>query len=183
MDLEEDNQRPWDPYVDIFNAKARIVLDIITPHVISRWIGTYFIIFAFMARIVLVEGWYIICYSWAIFILNMFLKFLTPKFDPSLEQDMTEQSIEEGTQLMDEKDDEFKPFIRRLPEFVFWKRATISTAIALVCSFIPVLDIPVFWPILVAYFVLLFFLTMRRQIQHMIKFRYVPFDLGKIRYK
>ena len=49
-------------------------------------------------------------------------------------------------------------------------------------SFIPFFDIPVFWPILVIYFFALCFMTMRRQIAHMIKFRYIPFNLGKKTY-
>jgi len=40
-------------------------------------------------------------------------------------------------------------------------------------------DVPVYWPILVMYFCVLFVLTMRRQLQHMIKYRYVPFDWGR----
>lgn len=46
----------------------------------------------------------------------------------------------------------------------------------------PVLDVPVFWPILVAYFFALFFVTMKRQIKHMLKHRYVPFSFGKKSY-
>lgn len=80
-------------------------------------------------------------------------------------------------------DDEFKPFIRRLPEFKFWFWTTRAFLIAFFCTFVPFLDIPVFWPILLLYFVLLFALTMRRQIKHMIKYRYIPFDIGKKSYK
>ena len=47
------------------------------------------------------------------------------------------------------------------------------------CSF----NIPVFWPILLLYFIALFVLTMKRQIKHMIKYKYVPFSLGKTRYQ
>jgi len=46
-------------------------------------------------------------------------------------------------------------------------------------TFFEVFDVPVFWPILLFYWVMLFFLTMRKQIQHMIKYRYVPFSFGK----
>ncbi|KAL9550764.1 retention in endoplasmic reticulum protein 1 [Mucor atramentarius] len=118
--------------------------------------------------------------SFGIYLLNMFLAFLTPKFDPSLEE---EEEDEEGPTLPTRNDEEFRPFIRRLPEFKFWYVSTKATAIALVCSFVPAFDIPVFWPILLVYFCLLFALTMRRQIQHMIRYRYVPFDIGKRKYK
>ncbi|KAH3669923.1 hypothetical protein OGATHE_002735 [Ogataea polymorpha] len=144
-------------------------LDIATPHTVYRWAATYVLMFLFALRIVLCEGWYIVCYTWAIYLLSMLLQFLTPKFDPSLEQEYENESIEEGTAKMTDKDDEFRPFIRRLPEFRFWLNATRGTVIALVCSLFRVFDIPVFWPILLIYFVILFTLTMRRQIQHMIK--------------
>lgn len=49
-------------------------------------------------------------------------------------------------------------------------------------TLIPIFDVPVFWPILLIYFFTLFALTMRNQIAHMIKFRYVPFAWGKARY-
>lgn len=77
--------------------------------------------------------------------------------------------------------------------------STRATAIALFCTISEVFDVPVYWPILLIYFFVLFALTMRRQIQyvipllyvvcansllrHMIKYKYVPFDIGrKVRY-
>ena len=48
-----------------------------------------------------------------------------------------------------------------------------------VATFFPVFDVPVFWPILLLYWMVLLFVTMRRQIKHMIKYRYVPFSFGK----
>lgn len=143
---------------------------------------------------------YISCFL-GIYLLNLFLAFLTPKFDPSIELDTQENEMEEGPALPTKADEEFKPFIRRLPEFKFWyvwKRrsrihcclhcfhfrysATKATVIAIVCSFFSIFDIPVFWPILLVYFCILFAITMRRQIKHMIKYRYIPFDWGKKNY-
>lgn len=51
--------------------------------------------------------------------------------------------------------------------------------IGFMMTFFEVFDVPVFWPILLFYWVMLFILTMRKQIQHMIKYRYVPFSFGK----
>ena len=56
---------------------------------------------------------------------------------------------------------------------------TKACCIAFVMTFFFVFDVPVFWPILLIYWVMLFLLTMRRQISHMIKYRYVPFSTGK----
>lgn len=153
------------------------------PHTLYRWCGFAGLLFIFMLRIVLSQGWYIICYSLGIYLLNLLLAFLTPKFDPSLEQEMKNESIEEGlSEEPNPEDEEFRPFIRRLPEFKFWYNATRAVCISIVLSLFSIFDIPVFWPILLMYFIILFTLTMRRQIQHMIKYRYLPFDFGKARY-
>jgi hypothetical protein len=54
-----------------------------------------------------------------------------------------------------------------------------SVVVAFLMTFFEIFDIPVFWPILLIYFFILFFMTMKRQIAHMIKHRYIPFDFGK----
>lgn len=75
-----------------------------------------------------------------------------------------------------------RPFARRLPEFKFWYSYIRATITALGMTFFEVFDIPVFWPILLLYFLALFFITMKRQIRHMIKHRYVPWSWGKQKY-
>jgi hypothetical protein len=55
--------------------------------------------------------------------------------------------------------DEFKPFIRRLPEFKFWHSATRAITISFVCTWFSIFDVPVFWPVLVFYWFILFTLT------------------------
>ena len=54
-----------------------------------------------------------------------------------------------------------------------------SFLIGMVMTFFIVFDVPVFWPILLMYWCVLFFVTMKRQIRHMIKYKYVPFTTGK----
>lgn len=56
---------------------------------------------------------------------------------------------------------------------------TKAFCIAFMMTFFSVFDVPVFWPILLCYWVVLFVLTMRRQIAHMIKYKYIPFNIGK----
>lgn len=46
--------------------------------------------------------------------------------------------------------------------------STRATVIALFCTFSEAFDVPVYWPILVVYFFVLFALTMRRQIQYVV---------------
>ncbi|PPQ98388.1 hypothetical protein CVT24_004067 [Panaeolus cyanescens] len=183
------------------------ILDRWTPHMLQRWLATAGLLAVFFLRIVLAQGWYIVCYAHAIYLLNLLLAFLQPKFDPSLQEDLLADEVEEGgdpvSPLPSQRDDEFRPFVRRLPEWQFWSvhiyfkfnigppnnhsrglllhrlSATRATVIALFCTLSEVFDVPVYWPILVVYFFTLFALTMRRQIQHMIKYKYVPFDIGR----
>lgn len=160
------------------------LLDESVPYTKYRWGAFGVLLSLFFLRIILVQGWYIICYALLIYLLNLFLAFLTPKFDPSLEQEEQAMDLEDGVggTLPTTADEEFKPFIRRLPEFKFWRNGMIATSISLVMSFFSIFDIPVFWPILLIYFILLFTLTMRKQIQHMVKYKYLPWDIGKAKY-
>merc|ERR1719150_1597122 len=80
------------------------------------------------------------------------------------------------------KDEEYRPFVRRVPEYLFWLSAFRATAISLFLTLFPILDVPVFWPILLVYFFILFFLTMKRQFEHMLKYKYIPFSWGKKKY-
>jgi len=110
-----------------------------------------------------------VAYSLGIYLLNLFLAFLSPKFDPSLDAADADADMEEGSSsksapntsgiLPTKNDQEFRPFVRRLPEFKFWYSATKAVAIAFTASWFAVFDVPVFWPVLVVYWLLLFVLT------------------------
>ena len=168
------------------------------PYYWPRWTLSAILLLAFMARVVISQGWYVVAYALWIYLLNVFLAFLSPKFDPSGELDNdadlsdqsgpalpTVSSFSGGAnvhQTTDADDDEFRPFVRRLPEFVFWHSVTTAIILSIGASLFPIFDIPVFWPILLFYFILLFVMMMKRQIKHMIKYKYIPFDFGKKKY-
>ncbi|KAK5135222.1 hypothetical protein LTR08_005471 [Meristemomyces frigidus] len=165
-----------------FSRMYQAYLDKSTPYVAYRWAATATVFLAFVLRIVFAQGWYIVAYSLGIYLLNLFLAFISPKFDPSLEADSDmEDGVPAGQQssLPTKNDQEFKPFVRRLPEFKFWHAAMRAVSLAFCCSWSEIFNLPVFWPVLVVYWLILVFLTMRRQIQSMIKYRYVPWDFGK----
>ncbi|KAI6677730.1 hypothetical protein NL676_038526 [Syzygium grande] len=121
------------------------------------------------------QGFYIVSYGLGIYILNLMIGFLSPLVDPELE-------ASDGPMLPTKGSDEFKPFIRRLPEFKFWHSITSAFFIAFLMTFFSMFDVPVFWPILLFYWLVLFIMTMRRQIAHMIKYKYIPFSIGKQKY-
>ncbi|CAK5085296.1 unnamed protein product [Meloidogyne enterolobii] len=64
---------------------------------------------------------------------------------------------DEGPVLPKSNSEEFRPFMRRLPEFKFWLSTMKSTLVAFTCTFFEVFDVPVFWPILVMYFIGIFY--------------------------
>jgi hypothetical protein len=118
----------------------------------------------------MVQGYFIVAYGLGIFLLNNFIAFLSPLEDPQSEQGLP-TTASEGK--------EFRPFARRLPEFKFWLACFRGTFTCIGMTAFPIFDVPVFWPILLMYFFVLFFMTMKRQIMHMYKHRYVPISFGK----
>ncbi|XP_075510584.1 protein RER1A-like [Primulina tabacum] len=159
----------------IFTISQRYqhLLDKTTPHVLNRWIAFLCIAALYVVRVYLVEGFYVVSYALGIYILNLLIGFLSPQVDPE---------FSDGPTLPTRGSDEFRPFVRRLPEFKFWYSITRAFCIAFILTFISIFDVPVFWPILLFYWIILCMLTLRRQIEHMIKYKYVPFSFGKQRY-
>ncbi|KAH7302727.1 hypothetical protein KP509_23G084800 [Ceratopteris richardii] len=155
-----------------FSRKFQFYLDKSTPHALWRWFGSLCVASIYCLRVYYLQGFYIVTYGLGIYILNLLIGFLSPQVDPETE----------GPMLPSKGSDEFKPFIRRLPEFKFWYALTKAFCVAFLMTFFSIFDVPVFWPILLLYWIVLFALTMKRQIRHMIKYKYVPFDIGKQRY-
>lgn len=167
------------------SVRYQLLLDASTPHWAARWTFSLIILLTFMLRIILAQGWYVICYGLSIYYLNLFIGFLSPKIDPEFQSTGDLEDPDDsltGPMLPTRANDEFRPFIRRLPEFKFWLSATRATLISLFLTLFEVFDLPVFWPILLLYFILLFISTMRQQIKHMLKHGYVPWDKGKKKY-
>lgn len=67
-----------------------------TPYTKSRWVGAFLNIALFLTRIVIAQGWYIVTYALGIYHLNLFIAFLTPKIDPSLDLDSGEYLSSDG---------------------------------------------------------------------------------------
>lgn len=162
------------------NMRYQLFLDKISPHWKARWIFSLFALAIFMARVVISQGWYVICYALSIYYLNLLIGFISPKVDPGMS--LNDDDDLGDPMLPTRANDEFRPFIRRLPEFKFWISGTKATLISLFLSLFDVFDVPVFWPILLIYFIILFACTMREQIKHMIRYSYVPWDSGKKKY-
>eukprot|EP00538_Stauroneis_constricta_P009583 CAMPEP_0119570506 /NCGR_PEP_ID=MMETSP1352-20130426/43648_1 /TAXON_ID=265584 /ORGANISM="Stauroneis constricta, Strain CCMP1120" /LENGTH=198 /DNA_ID=CAMNT_0007620175 /DNA_START=106 /DNA_END=702 /DNA_ORIENTATION=+ len=158
-----------------FKRMIQYWLDKSTIHTVPRWVVFTVLLALFFLRVYLVQGYFIVAYGLGIFLLNNFIAFLSPLEDPTDNGPGLPSTSAEGK--------EFRPFTRRLPEFKFWLACTRGVATCIVMTFFSVFDVPVFWPILLMYFFVLFFMTMKRQIMHMYKHKYVPITFGKSKYK
>jgi len=140
------------------------------PHLVPRWGTLCLLLVTYLLRVYFIGGWYIVSYALGIYLLNLLIDFLSPLEDPEFADE---------AELPTKNDDEYKPFIRKLPEFELWYNTSKALFWGLFCTFFDVLDIPVFWPILLMYFLALFVVSIKARIQHMIKHKYVPISVGK----
>lgn len=158
-----------------------------------RWVIVLLLFILYLYRLLKTEGFQALTYCLGIHLLNSFIGFISPLNEPEESQNTVEEE-EEITNLPTgennptlnnqprENEEEFRPFQRKVKEFEFWEILFISFLIGDILTFFPFFDIPVYWPILLAYFILLFIFTMRQQISRMIKFKYLPWDNGKTEY-
>ncbi|KYQ88570.1 retention in endoplasmic reticulum 1 like protein [Tieghemostelium lacteum] len=175
---------------DIISLKTAIerkykdLLDRTTKFLPQRWAFFGFLVFVYLLRVYISDGrWHVVTYAIGVYILTLSIAFLSPKWDPELEDGefgtlpTTSHSAFNTNQYQDP--DDVKPFVRRLPEFKYWLSCSKSIIYGLFATFFPILDLPVFWPLLLVYFFVITFITMKKQINHMIKYKYLPFTQGK----
>ncbi|KAL2906347.1 Protein RER1A [Bienertia sinuspersici] len=97
----------------MLSRRYQYYLDKSTPHILYRWIAFFIIAFSYALRVYIVQGFYIVSYGLGIYILNLLIAFLSPQVDPEI------QELTDGPTLPTRGSDEFRPFVRRLPEFKF----------------------------------------------------------------
>ena len=163
-----------------FFEKIKIYLNSINDKIIiyraERWGVVAILAVIYFIRIFRKKGYYALTYCIGIHFLNSFIGFISPLDDPE------EELGEENSYLPQRKNEEFKPFQRKVKEFSFWSMMFWTFLFSIFFTFFAAFNIPVFWPLLLVYFLLIFFLIMRRQIRHMIKYNYLPWDFGKKNY-
>ena len=143
---------------------------------LQRWILIIILTIIYLFRMFWTKGYYALTYCIGIHFLNSFIAFISPLDDP--EEDLPEDI----SHLPQNRNEEFRPFQRKLREYNFWRVMFWTLIIAIPCTFSEAFNLPVFWPLLLFYFILIFFLVMKRQIMHMIKYKYLPWDTGKKTY-
>lgn len=158
----------------------QIYLDKLAPKPELRWGITTVVFIFYFIRICRTEAFYLITYCLGIYLLHALILFLTPKGEAIPDPF---ENIEDDDYVPETIDNEFKPFVRNLPEFDFWMFVTKIIALAFVATYFDILDIPVYTPILVIYFIFMVVFTGKRLIAHMKKYNYNPFLQTKEYYK
>jgi len=70
---------PTDSFVMISQRKWQYVMDKLSPQVALRWIIFAITICAYILRVKLVDGWFIVTYGLGIYLLNQLIGFLSPQ--------------------------------------------------------------------------------------------------------
>ena len=89
------------------NQRVQIFKDKTTPHAAARWVSAAVMVLLYAIRIYFLGGFYIITYALGIYLLHLFIGFLSPKTDVDRPVLPTDSSNGKG-------------FERRLSEFTFW---------------------------------------------------------------
>jgi len=170
------NEGPLRKFYRRLNRAQRRLVDKYIIYKKARW-GLYLLLVAALTvRIITYQGFFIVFYVYGIYILHLLIQFCTPKGLPTQEELEDDEDVNEDVLLTF---DNHAPIIRKVSEFKFWKSLTFFGILALLCTVSPIFDLPVFWPFLLLYFLLLMLITARRQFRHMKKFGYSALDFGK----
>ncbi|KRH94192.1 Golgi proteins involved in ER retention (RER) [Pseudoloma neurophilia] len=163
-----------------FSRKYQYYLDRTAPQKMGRWIGFAVLLVLFFLRIIIIQSHFLVTYVLSIYLLHGLIGFCTPQ-EESIPDPF--DNIDDDVYVPQQVDDEFRPFMRRLPEFDFWFLAVRLVLLAFFTTFFDLFDIPVFVPILVIYFLLISLLTAKNLYRHMKKYNYNPFLSGKETFK
>mmetsp|Transcript_31794 Transcript_31794/g.36723 ORF Transcript_31794/g.36723 Transcript_31794/m.36723 type:complete len:185 (-) Transcript_31794:156-710(-) len=167
--------RPVDQLLFRLKQRYQRFEDLTVPHRPMRWAAFLFLILFYFIRVFAYGGFYVVTYGMCIHLLYLVMLMITPLSDPE------ERASDEAQLPSFGSGDaaEFKPFVPKVQEFVVWRSMTRVVLICFTLTMFSVFDIPVFWPILVMYFLILFVSQMGNRIQHMMKHKYVPWSAGK----
>merc|ERR1719506_1496382 len=77
----------------------------------TRWSLLGVLVLLYCIRVYIKQGFYVVSYGLGIYLLNLFINFLSPAIDPD----------QEGYNAVPiHSTSDYRPFSRKLPEFKFW---------------------------------------------------------------
>ena len=141
----------------------------------------FFMLVFFLFRMYVKRGYAVLAYLLGLFYLNNIMLFLAPAEDPE------ELAFRSGGDSVlptreEEEPSEYKGFQRKLQEMDFWQEMMSATTLAAFFSCFECADLEIYWPLLLFYFIFMTTFLCRYKIEHMIRYRYIPFEFGKKKY-
>lgn len=158
----------------------RIFSDKLVPMYKERWLIFFICLITYFIRIIIIESHYLITYILSIYLLHALIGFCTPR-EESIPDPF--ENFDDDVYIPQTIDDEFRPFLRRLPEYDFWSICMKLISICFITTFFNIFDVPVSLPILILYFIFMVILTIRNLYKHMKKYQYNPFFNNKEKFK
>lgn len=159
-----------------FELLSQYVSDHLSPLIYPRWISTALLLLYYIRRITIIKTHSVVTYFIGVYLLHATILFLTPK-DENIPDPF--ENVEDESYNPRNIDNDFRPYVRRLPEFDFWKTCTQILVMAYFITLFPFLNLPVYVPMLVIYFVFVVCVTCYKLWQHSKKFKYSLFPTGK----
>lgn len=159
-----------------FEIYAQYITDKLYPYIYQRWTFTGAIAMTYLIRIIRKQSHAVITYCVGIYLLHSFILFVTPK-DENIPDPF--ENIEEEEYNPRNIDNEFMPYIRKMPEFNFWLTCTQIVSVSLFLIHFDFTDIPAFTPILVLYFIFVLGMTFYKLWIHSKKYKYYWFSVDK----
>lgn len=146
--------------------------DKISPFPTYRWAVTGVLALLYVIRLINIKSHAVITYCALVYLLHAFILFATPKDNsiPSPFENSTNE--EEDNYIPSNIDNDFKPYVRRLPEYDFWVFTSEIVGVSYFLTFFSFTSIPVFVPILIIYFVFILLMTFWKLYKHSRKFQY-----------
>lgn len=159
-----------------WEALRQLMTDKLSPRPTLRWGLTGTLVLLYICRITRIKSHAVVTYCAAVYLLHAFILFATPKdqnipdpFDTANDDEYNPSNI----------DNDFRPYVRRLPEYSFWVFVTQIVMSALLLTLFDFTNIPVFIPILVMYFIFIVCMTAYKLWVHSQKFKYNLFFSSK----
>lgn len=168
-----------------FSRRYQKLLDDSSPYVLPRWIGAVALLLIYVLRVSAIGGYFIVSYALGIYLLNLLIGFLSPQVDPEEDASASSLPLKADDEFKPFVRRYlvlfvlftlflFALIINRAVRFGTFQNLSFgielmlhclftlarhsmvkALTLALFCTFIRILDIPVFWPILVIYFLAL----------------------------
>ncbi|KAL4374491.1 hypothetical protein AHAS_Ahas05G0187100 [Arachis hypogaea] len=90
------------------------------------WIGSLIIVCIYFLCVYLIQNFYIISYDLRIYMLNLLISFLFSQVNSKLQELYDDATL--ISPVPTKGSDEFRPFVRRLPEFKFWYTSIMASS-------------------------------------------------------